>query len=496
MAPSPTGEPHIGTAYIALFNYAFARHHGGQFVLRIEDTDQERSSVTSEQAIMDALKWTGLSWDEGPDCGGSYGPYRQSERTETYRQHVEELVANGHAYPCFCTRERLQALREEQERSKRQIGYDGHCANLPADEVALRLKAGESHVIRLRTPQEGACVIRDRFRGEIEIDWSTVDDQILMKADGYPTYHLANVVDDHLMQITHVMRGEEWISSTPKHLWLYEAFGWTAPEFAHLPLLRNPDKSKLSKRKNPTGILYYRDAGYLPEALLNFLGLMAYRPAGDEEVFSLEQMVASFDLERVSLGGPVFDVQKLQSFNGRYIREHSVEGLYERVRDWRLNADYVRDVLRLAQPRLNQLTDFMPLAGFMFADDVNPDATLMTEGADEPIVVANWLQIARWELERATQWDDETIQRVFRRMAEVESVKLKKLLPPFFVAVSGTKVSLPLFDAMVLLGRGVTLQRLQRAQEVLKAAGVGLSGKAVKRLQSEYQNHYLESSNE
>ena len=264
IAPSPTGDPHIGTAYMALFNYAFARRHGGQFLLRIEDTDQTRSTAESERAIFEALGWLGLRWDEGPDVGGPHGPYRQSERTVIYREHAVRLVEAGHAYPCFCSAERLAGLREKQMAAGETPGYDGHCVAIDPDEARRRIAAGETHVIRMRVPSEGECVFTDRLRGEIRIPWTQVDHQILLKSDGFPTYHLANVVDDHLMGITHVIRGEEWINSAPKHLLLYEYFGWQAPELCHLPLLRNPDKSKLSKRRNPTSINSYRQAGYLP----------------------------------------------------------------------------------------------------------------------------------------------------------------------------------------------------------------------------------------
>ena len=270
IAPSPTGSPHIGTAYIALFNYAFARKNNGQFILRIEDTDQSRSTRESEREILDALNWIGIPWDEGPDKGGPCGPYRQSERAAIYLEHALRLVETGMAYPCFCTPERLDELRRSQAKAGQdKLGYDGLCASLDPAEAGRRMAAGEPHVIRLRVPAEGECAFKDRFREMVRIPWNTIDQQILLKSDGFPTYHLANVVDDHLMGITHVIRGEEWISSTPKHLLLYKAFGWTPPEFAHLPLLRNPDKSKLSKRKNPTSILYYRRAGYLPAACRN-----------------------------------------------------------------------------------------------------------------------------------------------------------------------------------------------------------------------------------
>ncbi len=273
IAPSPTGDPHVGTAFVALINYCFARRNGGQFLLRIEDTDRARSTPASERAILDALHWLGLTWDEGPDVGGPHGPYRQSERTAIYREHADLLLEKGHAFRCFCTAERLEAMRAEQRALGKPAAYDGHCLHLTSDEVERQLAAGDPYVVRMKVPREGVCIVPDLLRGNVEFEWRTVDMQVLLKSDGMPTYHLANVVDDHLMEITHVMRGEEWLSSAPKHILLYEYFGWEMPVLCHLPLLRNADRSKLSKRKNPTGILFYKRMGYLPEALLNFLGL-------------------------------------------------------------------------------------------------------------------------------------------------------------------------------------------------------------------------------
>jgi len=492
IAPSPTGAPHIGTAYIALFNYAFAKHHGGQFVLRIEDTDQVRSTQESEDAILAALRWIGLPWDEGPDRGGTYGPYRQSERTAIYQEHCRRLAETGKAYPCFCTAERLTALREQQEADKAErLGYDGHCAGMAPAETSRRVAAGEPHVIRLRVPTEGECVFKDRLRDAVSIPWNTIDDQVLLKTDGFPTYHLANVVDDHLMAISHVIRGEEWISSTPKHILLYQAFGWDPPEFAHLPLLRNPDKSKLSKRKNPTSILYYQQAGFLPEALINFLGLMAYSPADGEETFTLQKMAETFDLDRVSLGGPIFDLQKLQAFNGRYIRELSCEALLQRFKTWMMNDATLLKLAPLAQPRLNQLTDFVPLTAFVYADRLTYDSALLLKGfADTPEATPGLLRIAQWEIERMAAWDEAAIKAMFARIGEKEEVPLKKLLSLFFVAISGSTVSLPLFDAMAVIGRDMSLRRVQYALELLEQAQLGLSGKALKKLTKDYEYRY------
>src|SRR5262249_54673232 len=316
IAPSPTGDPHVGTAYIALFNYCFARKNGGTFVLRIEDTDRARSTRESEAAIERALHWVGLAWDEGPDVGGPFGPYRQSERADIYARHAAILLERGGASRRSCPPARLAALREQKKREKRStLGYDGHCRPIPRDESDRRA-AAEPFVVRLAMPREGKLTFHDRLRGDLEFDNAQSDDQVLLKSDGFPTYHLANDVDDHLMEITHVIRAEEWISSTPKHVVLYDAFGWRAPEWIHMPLLRNADKSKTSKRKTPVSLDYYREAGILPEALLNFLGLMGWSIGGDREKFGLDEMVAGFSFDRVSLGGPVFDLEKLSWLNG------------------------------------------------------------------------------------------------------------------------------------------------------------------------------------
>ena len=368
VAPSPTGDPHVGTAYIALFNYCFARQHGGQFILRVEDTDQVRSSRQSEQMILDALHWLGLNWDEGPDIGGPAGPYRQSERAALYQQYAEQLVAAGHAFRCFATPDELEQMRKEQEARGERPQYDGRGLKLSTDEVAARLAADEPHVIRMKVPAEGSFRFNDHLRGEVEIPWETVDMQVLMKRDGLPTYFLANVVDDHLMGITHVFRGEEWLPSAPKLYLLYQYFGWTPPVLGHMPLLRNPDKSKLSKRKNPTSILYYQRMGYLPEALLNYLGRMGWSMPDEREKFSLEEMIAQFDISRVSLGGPIFDPVKLDWLNGLWIRENlSDDELIQRLQAWAFNEDYLRQLLPHARGRIDRFSQLAPLLNFMYS---------------------------------------------------------------------------------------------------------------------------------
>lgn len=485
IAPSPTGAPHIGTAFIAMFNLAFARSRGGSFILRIEDTDRQRSTAASETEILEALRWMGIGWDEGPDVGGPYGPYRQSERTAVYREHVGKLWHAGHAYPCFCAPARLQALRAEQAAARAEFqGYDRACAAIAPAEARRRIDAGEIHVFRLRVPDTGECRFDDLLRGEITIPWGGVDDQVLLKSDGYPTYHLANVVDDHAMGISHVIRGEEWISSTPKHLLLYQSFEWNPPEFAHLPLLRNPDRSKLSKRKNPTSILYYREAGFLPEVLLNFLGLISYSFTDGRETFTLAEFIDNFDLQRISLGGPVFDVEKLREFNARLLRALSVGELHERLRTWRINdSNWIR-ILEMAQPRLNQLTDLVPAAAFLFADRLPDVAPAILQKSEDALKTIERLRIVQWHIERATEWNADVVRSVFERVAADENIKLKQLLPLFFVCISGAAVSLPLFESMALLGRDLCLRRIQYAIDDLASAGHSLNKKHLKALQT------------
>lgn len=490
VAPSPTGAPHIGTAYIALFNYAFAKKHGGQFILRIEDTDQTRSTVESETEIFNALKWVGINADESPATGGLKGPYRQSERTDIYRQHCDMLIENGKAYPCFCSAKRLTALRKEQLAAKEMVGYDGLCANLSKEEAQNRIHNGEPYVIRMRVPESGDCVFNDRLRGEISIPWAQIDQQVLMKSDGFPTYHLANVVDDHLMEITHVIRGEEWINSTPKHVLLYQHFGWATPEFVHLPLLRNPDQSKLSKRKNPTSILYYQRAGYLPQAVLNYLGLMGYSMPDGSEIFTLDKFVENFDIDRISLGGPIFDLQKLANFNSQYLRELTPDTLLNELKTWNLNDDVWKQIIPLAQPRLKTLADLMPMATFLFTDKLEYDSELLLNNVIDAELATRLLKIAQWELETLTIWNTEIIQATIGNIAEKEDIKIKKLLNLFFVSITGKKVSLPLFDSMVLLGRDLVLRRIHYALEALATDGTVLSGKKLKKLQKEYNSIY------
>ena len=479
IAPSPTGDPHVGTAYVALFNYCFAKKHGGQFILRIEDTDQKRSTAASEQMILDALRWVGLEWDEGPDVGGPHGPYRQSERSELYAKHTAELVEKGHAFHCFCTTERLAEMRVQQRESGSPVtGYDGLCQGLSADEVTAKLAAGESHVVRMVVPREGDCVFDDVLRGEIRIPWTQVDMQVLMKSDGLPTYHLANVVDDHHMGITHVMRGEEWINSAPKHQLLYGYFGWEMPVLCHLPLLRNPDKSKLSKRKNPTSLWWYREMGYLPEGLLNYLGHMAWTMPDERDVFTLEEMVEVFEMNKIALGGPVFDVPKLSSLNARWIRERlDAEQFMDRLMDWRLNREFLAQLVPLVQQRVQRFTDLIGLTDYMLAHLVELDAETLKGGREADEVMRD-LYFAVQSFTALSEWKKESIEGVLRTLCEHSGLKMRVFVKPFYLAMSGRPSALPLFDSMEILGRDITRDRINHAIQTLG----GLGKKKLKKL--------------
>jgi glutamyl-tRNA synthetase len=469
IAPSPTGDPHVGTAYVALVNYCFARKHGGEFVLRIEDTDQARSTAESERAILDALHWCGLSWDEGPDVGGPHGPYRQSERSSIYREYADKLLAGGHAFKCFCTPQRLEEMRVAQRASAQPSRYDGLCSSYTPEEVARREAAGEPYVIRMRVPGEGVIVVDDLRRGPIEFDYTSVDMQVLIKSDGHPTYHLANVVDDHLMEITHVIRGEEWVSSAPKHLLLYSYFGWQPPKFVHLPLLRNPDKSKLSKRRNPTGTLFYERMGYLPEALINFLGLLANATReGEDELMDLTALVRRFELEHIPVGGPVFDVAKLDWLNGRYIRERlDAASFVRRVEEWAVSPERLTKIAQLAAPRIERLSDLAPLLAFLFSGRLALRAEDFKSAKLDALEMREAFTLALREFDALPAWNVFSIEDVLKRIAQTLGKKVRDLARPFYVAITGSATSIPLYDSMELLGRDIVRERLRGALEVV-----------------------------
>lgn len=469
IAPSPTGFPHVGTAYIALFNLCFAKQHGGEFILRIEDTDQLRSTPESEKMILDSLRWLGLNWSEGPDVGGPYAPYRQSERMSIYKKYAEELVDKGHAFYCFATAQELDEMRAEQQARGETPRYDGRGLKLSKEEVARRLAAGEPHVIRMKVPTEGVCTFNDMLRGEVEIPWAQVDMQILLKTDGLPTYHLANVVDDHLMQITHVIRGEEWIPSAPKHQLLYKYFGWDMPVLCHMPLLRNPDKSKLSKRKNPTSINYYKDIGVLPEALLNYLGRMGWSMPDEREKFTLAEMIEHFDINRVSLGGPIFDVEKLNWLNGQWIKALSPAELLDTLLAWKADRAKLEEIAAAIQPRINLLSEAVNWSAHYF----NHFPTLTKEQFESKKLseeqVRQSLQFAIWRLESLFTWNNDTVSQTLMDLANQMGIKLRDFMPAFFIAIAGSTASTPVMQTMVTIGPDLTFARLRHALEVVGA---------------------------
>jgi glutamyl-tRNA synthetase len=419
IAPSPTGDPHVGTAYIGLLNFIFARQRAGQFVLRIEDTDRSRFVSTSEAMIFDSLRWLGVTWDEGPDVGGPFGPYRQSERTEIYREHVQQLLASGHAYRSFETAEELEAMRKSQLAAKLPPRYNGAHRELPQSQIDAFLAEGRPYVIRLKVPAEGETAFRDELRGAVTFSHNNVDDQVLLKSDGFPTYHLANVVDDHLMRITDVIRAEEWISSTPKHVLLYKAFGWELPRFWHMPLLRNLDKSKISKRKNPVSLIYYRDSGYLPQALLNFLGLMgggmtlptnADLNNKESDIFSIPDMIQRFDFERIALGGPVFDLTKLKWLNGEYIRKMSKSDFVDHIRETAFSKNHLLQIAAFVQNRIETVNQFIDVADFLLKDEIKYDVSVWKPSAhseEETLLFTEELLSAL----EASDWNGQAIER-------------------------------------------------------------------------------------
>jgi glutamyl-tRNA synthetase len=483
VAPSPTGDPHVGTAYMSLFNLAFARQQGGQFLLRVEDTDRARFQADSERQFFDTLRWLGLQWDEGPDVGGPFAPYRQSERLDTYRRHVDALLEAGHAYHCWCSPERLQSMREEQQRRKVPTGYDRLCHGRTREERAQLPGFAETPVVRLLVPQDPPLTFVDLVRGEVSAP--RPDDQVLLKTDGFPTYHLAVVVDDHLMGITHVVRGEEWISSTPKHLLLYDFLGWDRPQYAHMPLLRNTDKSKISKRKNPAARLtWFVDEGYLPEALLNFLGLLGYSLPDGRETFTFAEMSESFDWTRVNTVGPVFDLDKLLWLNGHYLRELTEDELVRRLLPFLQRDGLVADpptadqaqllagAASLIQTRIGLLSQAGPLLRFLLVDDA--DFAVDAEAAAKVLVAGtdSVLTAAADALEPVGTWDTEHVQAAMdAALLEGLGLKRGKAYAPVRVAVCGATVAPPLPESMALLGKERTLARLRAGAALVAVEG-------------------------
>ena len=470
-APSPTGFVHVGSLRTALYNFLFARHHHGVNILRIEDTDRTRYVEGAVENLLSTMAWAGITFDEGPVSGGAFGPYVQSERTETYRGYADQLVAAGKAYPCFCTSERLDQVRKQQQASGAPPMYDRHCRNLSKEEAAERIAAGEPHVVRMRVPIGEIVRFHDLIRGDIEFDAKTIDDQVLLKSDGFPTYHLANIVDDHLMEVTHVIRGEEWLPSTPKHVLLYEAFGWTPPNFAHLPLLLNADRSKLSKRQGDVAVEDYRDKGYLPDALVNFVALLGWNPSATEEIFRMEELIAQFELERVNKGGAVFNREKLDWMNSEYIRKMSVPELLPLVRPlavargYEVSESYLTAVVGLMQERVHTLPDFVDFASYFFQSPTD---------FDEKYKQKHWSEASREavtaliEAFRATEdWSHTALEAIVRTMAEARGTSAGKLIHPIRLVVSGRGMGPGLFEMLAVIGKEECLRRMEHAVRTL-----------------------------
>jgi glutamyl-tRNA synthetase len=465
IAPSPTGEPHIGTAYTALVNEAFAAKHNGTFIVRIEDTDQVRSTKGAEDAIFRSLKWLGFNWAEGPDVGGPYGPYRQTERRDIYKQYVDELLEKGHAFTCFCTPERLDTMRAVQKKMGKSPKYDGQCLSLSKEEITKRIAAGEPHVVRMKIPTEGACTFHDGVFGEVTIPYADVDMQVIMKADGLPTYHLAVVVDDHLMRITHVIRGEEWLSSVPKHVLLHQYFGWDAPEFIHLPVLRNADRTKLSKRKNHTSISWFERQGYLPSAVRNFLMSFFVQAAeGEEEMRTNAEFYAKFNPADINRAGAVFDLQKLDWFNGRWLRERtSDEDYLQYITEWATQREMMKNTLLLAKTRISKFADLPTWIGPIFSGSLHPTLADFAHLKTTPEQTAQILSEVFTMLDNPGSMTAASLWESIKGLEEKLGIKARLITAPLFIAIGGKAQGLPLTESMEILGRALCRDRLRAA---------------------------------
>lgn len=456
IAPSPTGEDlHIGTLYTALINRVVAHKNKGSFIIRIEDTDRLRFVEGAEERMLKTLKNYGLDYDEGPDKDGNYGPYKQSERLDLYKKYAQELVDKGKAYYCFCTKERLDEIRKKAQEEKRIPKYDKFCLNEKDPQV--RIQKGDPYVIRLNVPENEEVSFDDVVRGKITFNTKEIDDQVLLKSDGYPTYHLAVVVDDHLMEITHVIRAEEWISSTPKHILLYKAFEWKLPVFAHVPILRNPDKSKMSKRKNPVWASWYLNEGYLPEAVLNYLSLMGWSHPEQKEIFTMQEFEKVFDLKDLQPVGPAFDVVKLTWMNGEYIRMMKQEDLFKKISGF-IGVDYnpqiIQKTIPLIQERIKKLSDYLLISEFFFKKPDKYDIELSDK--------KELLNKISESLEKVTTWDANAIGESMQQTAKDSSMKNSEFFMTLRVAITGKKISPPLNESMELLGKEESLSRIKK----------------------------------
>ncbi|APV43517.1 glutamyl-tRNA synthetase [Dehalogenimonas formicexedens] len=469
-APSPTGYPHVGNIRTALFNWLFARNQGGSFIVRIEDTDQARYVEGAVEAILDGLRWLGMDWDEGPEKNGAFGPYFQSQRLDRYRAAAEKLIAGGHAYRCYCSSARLDQMRAAQEAAKIPTGYDRHCRDKcePGPE-------GVTPVVRFKMPLEGRTYFNDLIRGEVAFENALLDDFVLLKSDGFPTYHLANIVDDHDMAITHVMRAEEWLSSTPKHVQLYKAMGYEPPVFAHLPMILGPDRSKLSKRHGAVSIIDYKNQGYLPETMVNFLALLGWSLDATTEIMDVKKVIENFSLDRISKTAAIFNIEKLDWMNGSYIRALSLDEFTDRARPFleagvpeaaAYDRDYVKSALALIQERvkkLGELRDQPELTRFFFYQNLEYHAADLVGKGMNTALTRQALQATLDRLEKLEGFGIEAMENDLRPLAAELGLKPGQLFGCIRVAVTGQSVSPPLFQTMAVLGKDRALARIREA---------------------------------
>jgi glutamyl-tRNA synthetase len=476
-APSPTGRFHIGGARTALYNYLLARQTGGQFILRIEDTDQKRYVPDSEEEMMESLRWLGLEWDEGPDVGGPHGPYRQSERKEIYQEHAKRLVDLNHAYYCFCTPERLSQVRQRQQKLKQPPRYDGLCRNLDPEEALTRVEAGEKHVIRFKTPHEGSTTAVDLLRGPITIENSTLDDYILLKSNGLPVYHLAAMVDDHLMKITHVFRGSEWLPTFPLHVLIYQALGWEQPQWVHLSVFLNPSgRHKMSKRdEGAKGIfvLELKEMGYAPEGLANWIAMMGWSYDDHTEFFTMDDLIEKFSLNKLNPSPAAVDYKKLDHFSGLHIRNWSLQELTERLRPAFIEAGFEADKARLEkiapiiQERIRTFEEAVEIAGFFFEDHIEPDPAELVGKKMTAAESANAATQAYQVINALPDLQIEPLEQALRSLADELSLKAGQLFGILRIAVTGQRVSPPLIESMAIIGKAEVLVRVKHAAEIL-----------------------------
>jgi len=477
-APSPTGFPHVGNIRTALFNWLFARHTGGTFIVRIEDTDVARKIEGGVEAILDGLRWLGLDWDEGPEVGGNYGPYFQSQRLGLYREAAQRLIEQGDAYRCYCSQERLAEIRAEQHKRKQSIGYDRYCRNLSDEERKRKEAEGITPVVRFKTPLEGQTSFSDLIWGGVVVENSTIDDFVLLKSDGYPTYHLANVIDDHAMAISHVLRAEEWLPSVPRHKLLYKALGYDMPQLAHLPMILGPDRSKLSKRHGAVSINEYQAQGYLPEAMVNFLALLGWSLDDKTDIISRDELVKNFSLERISKTAAIFNHEKLDWMNGVFLRELRHEDLLRKVMPFiesrlpeavkrPVSEEYASRIVPLIRERINTLAEAATYANFFFLDELEYNPSLLIGKKMTAETTLRALKAAQEKISLLESFDHDLLEGTLRPLAEELGLKSGQLFSPLRVAVTGRTAAPPLFETMAVLGKERCLKRLGAAMERL-----------------------------